>query len=306
MTLWPAKPVEDPVANPAGPEFPVAGSVPERALGLAGLEPGDFVYLAVLLAAGIWIWLRDTAWLAASGETLPILAALPLFIWLGAPWRFREGPCSLPHVPLAVVVVLATVGWALDVTLLLAMAWTFALWIWIKARVAGEVILRRRLAMLPLLAFPWVALDLAPVGWWFRLSAAWVVDHAYGILGFSVVREGTILLISGIPIEVAAPCSGMNSLQAILLGGLVLAWLEFGRSRFFWSLVASLPLLAWVANTARVCSIVAMAVRLGPDAARGSLHQIGGWVVVLLVTGGWLLTARWIAGARPSKPVARL
>ena len=306
MTFWPAKPIKGPDANLSGQGSLVAVTVPERSVGLAGLEPGDFVYLAVLVAAGIWIWVRDTAWLSASEETLPILAALPLFVWLGAPWRFRDGGCSLPHRSLVAVVLLAAIGWALDLTLLLAAAWTFALWIWIKARAAGEIVMRRRLAMLPLLAFPWVALDLAPVGWWFRLSAAWVVDHAYGVLGFSVVREGTILQISGIPIEVAAPCSGMNSLQAILLAGLVLTWLEFGRSYFFWWLVASLPALAWVANTLRVCTIVAMAVGMGPDAARGSLHQIGGWVVVILVFGGWLLAARWIAGVRPSQPAPGL
>ena len=306
MTLLPAEPQQEPGNNSGERTSLVPAAASLRWFDAAGLESGDLLFLAILVVAGMWIWVRDTAWLAATDETLPILAAFPLFVWLGAPWRIRADSISLPTVPAAVAIGLALLGWALDVTLLLATAWTFALWLWIKARVAGEVHLRHRLAMLPLLAFPWVSLDLAPVGWWFRLSAAWVVDHAYGVLGYSVVREGTNLLISGIPIDVAAPCSGMNSLQAILLGGLVLTWLEFGRSRLFWWLVASLPLLAWVANTLRVCTIVALAVGLGPDAARGSLHQIGGWLVVLLVCCGWLFTAKWVAGKRSSAPSAGL
>jgi len=146
------------------------------------------------------------------------------------------------------------------------------------------------------MAFPWVTLDLMPVGWWFRLSASWVADHAYSATGFSVLREGTNLVVSGIPIEVAAPCSGMNSLQAILMGGLVLTWIELDKSRWYWWIVASLPLLAWTANTIRVCSIIAMAVVWGPDAASGSFHQIGGWAVVLAVIGGWSLMARCLTG----------
>jgi len=274
--------------------------VPPGKLGLrnavTGLKRDDFIFLGVLIAGAIWIWVRDLAWLSAVEETLPVLASLPLFIWLGAPWRFKEGTWSLPFRSLVTAAFLVVGGWALDMTLLLAAGWTFALWTWIHQRVSDETPLLRRLAVLPLMAFPWVTLDLMPVGWWFRLSASWVADHAYSATGFSVLREGTNLVVSGIPIEVAAPCSGMNSLQAILMGGLVLTWIELDKSRWYWWIVASLPLLAWTANTIRVCSIIAMAVVWGPDAASGSLHQIGGWAVVLGVVGGWSLMAKRLTG----------
>jgi exosortase/archaeosortase family protein len=234
-------------------------------------------------------------------ETLPILAAVPLFLWLGAPWRLKEAQVPVRPQPLVAVALVAGMGLTFELTLLLAAAWTFALWNWVRDRIAGNPVDLRRLSILPLLAFPWVSLDLNPVGWWFRLSGAWVVDHVYSAIGFTVVREGTSLLVGGIPIEVAAACSGMNSLQGILLAGLVLTWIESGRSRFYWGIVASLPALAWVANTVRVCSVVAMAVGLGPETANGALHQIGGWTVVLVVCWGWSLTARWIAGAFPSR-----
>ncbi len=273
----------------------------EHWVATTGLAAGDLVFLTSLLAAAIWIWIRDLAWLSAYEETVPILAAVPLFVWLGAPWRFRAGPWTLARRPLCVVAVLTGAGVLLDLTILLAAAWTLLLWCWIQKRALGNLRLLNRLAILPALAFPWVSLDLAPVGWWFRLSAAWVADHAYIMSGFSVVREGTNLLVNGIPIEVAAPCSGMNSLQAILMGGLVLTWIEFGKSRSYWWMVASLPVLAWVANTVRVCSIIAMAVGFGPDAARGTWHQIGGWAAVLAVIALWSLTAKSLAGARHSR-----
>jgi exosortase/archaeosortase family protein len=261
-----------------------------------GLERNDLVFLGALLIGALWIWVRDLAWLQAAEETLPVLAALPIFIWLGSPWRFKTHALPLRWQPVALSASLAGVGLVMDLTILLSAAWTVALWTWIGQRVDGDVRLLRRLALLPFLAFPWVALDLAPVGWWFRLSASWMADHAYSAAGFTVLREGTNLIVGGIPIEVAAPCSGMNSLQAILLGGLVLTWIEFGKSRSYWWIVTSLPVLAWVANTCRVFSIIAMAVGLSPDAARGSLHQIGGWIVVLAVIFAWSLVAKSLAG----------
>jgi exosortase/archaeosortase family protein len=296
MTPWTAKPMTMTGENPGRqPSHVPPGKLALRNA-VTGLKRDDFIFLGVLMAGAIWIWVRDLAWLSAVEETLPVLAALPLFIWLSAPWRFKEATWSLPFRSLVTAALLVVAGWALDMTLLLAAGWAFALWTWIHQRVSGEVPLLRRLAVLPLMAFPWVTLDLMPVGWWFRLSASWVADHAYSAAGFSVLREGTNLVVSGIPIEVAAPCSGMNSLQAILMGGLVLTWIEFGKSRWYWWIAASLPLLAWTANTIRVCSIIAMAVGLGPDAARGSLHQIGGWAVVLAVIGGWSLMAKRLTG----------
>lgn len=296
MFSRPTKPLAGCGATPARNQFRVLTDGLQRWIGVKGLNSADFLYLVLLAASGVWIWVRDLAWLSAADETLPILAALPLFVWLGAPWHFRENSGPLPWQPLVMAALLAGVGVVTDLTLILATAWTLCLWTWLKARVDGDLTALRRLAILPLMAFPWVALDLVPVGWGFRLSAAWVADQVYGVAGFSVVREGTILSVNNIPIEVAAPCSGMNSLQAILLGGLVLTWMEFGRNRSYWWLVASLPMMAWVANTMRVCSVIAMAVGLGPDAARGSLHQIGGWAVVLVVCVAWSLMLKWIAG----------
>jgi exosortase len=292
-------------ANPGQHPSRVQFAGLSRWIGAKGLQWGDLSYLGFLAAAAIWIWVRDLAWLSAAGETLPILAVLPIFVWLGSPWRLREDSFSLPLPPLVAASLLTSAGLATDLTLLLAAGWTCALWIWFKERVIGETALKRRLAILPLMAFPWVALDFAQVGWWFRLSGAWVADHLYAAMGFSVVREGTNLLVHGVPFEVAAPCSGMNSLQAILMGGLVLTWIDFSRNRRYWWLVASLPVLAWVANSLRVCAIIAMAVGSGSEVARGPFHQIGGWAVVLAVFFGWSMAAKRVAGARQINGIAK-
>ena len=92
----------------------------------------------------------------------------------------------------------------------------------------------------------------------------------------------------------------MSALQAMLLGGVILAWMELGHTRWYWWSLATLPLLAWTANTLRVCSVVVIALGWGPEAARGWMHQLGGWLVVLPVFFCWWRAARWLGRTRPS------
>jgi exosortase/archaeosortase family protein len=249
----------------------------------------DFLWLGTLLIAAALIWLEDRAWLPEASETLPVLIALPLFVWLGAPWRLRSAPFQLPGRTLAGAGMLLALGCLLNSTFLLAAAWTLALWSWLRTRVISEGAGLGHLVLLPLMAFPWLRLDFAPIGWWFRVSAAWVADHLYGALGFAVMRQGTALLVHGLPVEVAAACSGMNALQTLLIAGLVLAWLELRGSRWFWLALATLPALAWIANVLRICSTVAFALSWGAGSTGGWLHAAGGWMVLMLVFLGWWL-----------------
>ena len=251
------------------------------------MKPRDYLWLGVLLIGAALIWLHDLAWVPVASETLPVLATLPLFVWLGAPWRFRSDQFQLYGKTLAAAGVVLVFGLALDLTCLLAASWTLALWGWLRARVVSESACLRRLMLLPMMAFPWLTLDLAPLGWWFRITAAWAADHLFGALGFVVVRQGINLVVHGLPIEVAPACSGMNSLQSVLIAGFVIAWIELRSSRWFWLGLATLPLLAWTANVARICSVVALALSWGTDFARGWFDEVGGWLVVTVVFACW-------------------
>ncbi len=60
-----------------------------------------------------------------------------------------------------------------DLTLLLAAGWTTLFWAWFRSRLApASRPAARRLLVLPVLAFPWIAYEGQALGWWFRLSAA--------------------------------------------------------------------------------------------------------------------------------------
>jgi exosortase len=249
----------------------------------------DPLWLVALMAAAAWIWLRDRTWLESAGEVLPVLAALPLFVWLGAPWKWKDadpvpGPDRSPRWVLALGVGFALAGVALDVAVLLAAAWTAFLWGWLSTRLEPRCRARaRRLLLLPLLAFPWLALDGAALGWWFRLSGAWTAEQLFGLAGLSVTRAGTHLLVQGLPISVDASCAGLKVLQALLIAGTAVAFLQIGdRPGYWWSLPA-LGALAWLANTLRVLVLSAAALTVSPEFAQGWFHAWGGWFVLMLM-----------------------
>jgi exosortase len=269
---------------------------PSRAKGRRfELSSPDWLWLGALAALAAWIWLRDRAWLSAAEEVLPIVAALPLFAWLGAPWCFRADAFSLHRPTLALAGACLVAGIAGNLTLLLALAWTAALWSWLRQRLAPDQILRaHRLLVLPLMAFPWVTLDGATLSWWFRLSAAWATAGLFHLIGFSVAREGTQLLVQGLPVSVDASCSGLKVLQAMLIAGTIIAFLQLGRTRSYWWSLPCLIGMAWLANTLRVLTLSATALSFGSEFAAGWFHAWGGWfVLVLMFALCWAVFALW-------------
>ncbi|MEI8288826.1 MAG: exosortase/archaeosortase family protein [Verrucomicrobiota bacterium] len=237
----------------------------------------------VFLALAAFIWLRDRTWLSSSDEVLPLLTAPMVFLWLGTPWRgWRKDDTPLNSGRLITATVIFFLGLTLDVTLLLALSWTLAVWAWLGEKIPKQKTdAFQRLLIFLLLAFPWLTLDLPSLGWWFRLSAAWSAEHFFQALGLAVSRDGTQIVVQSFPVEVTAACAGLKVLQAMLVAGGVMAFVQLGRTRWYWPAVAMLPLVAWLANTLRVVILSTVALTFGADAANGWFHEWGGWLVLL-------------------------
>lgn len=248
----------------------------------------DSIWFAALAALAAYVWLRDSSWFGAAEDVLPVLAGLPLFYWLGQPWKLRKenAAFSLPTVYLASAALLLVVGSVFDLCLPAAVAWVLALWAWIVRRCDPEDFGRiRRLLPLALLAFPWVTLDLQPLGWWFRLSSAIAIEHVFSVIGFSVTRQGVELLVQGLPISVDAACSGLKALQSLLISGVVLCFVMMGKRQSYWLNVAALLPLAWIANTCRILVICVAAMTWGSSFAVGVFHAWGGLGVLVMMFG---------------------
>ncbi len=248
------------------------------------MKTADKLWLVTLGVLAVVAWLRNTRWWGEAADVLPILVALPLGAWLGKPWTFTETPFRLHQTTLGIGVLLTVVGGFLSITLLLAAGWTCLLWAWLRERTANSDHWRlRRILVFAFLAFPWVTLDLEPVGWWFRLSGAYVTAGLFKAIGFHVIHNGTELTIQGAPIAVTAACSGLKVLQSMLIAGSFLAHVLLGDTPRYWQNIAALAAIAWAANTARILLISVASLTFGQEFAMGLFHTWGGLSVLVLM-----------------------
>jgi exosortase len=244
----------------------------------------DYLIILCLLAYACFIWLRDTTWMTSSDDTLPILVAIPLFYWMGSPWKFKENRDPITIHQIAICVLLFLLGIVLNITLILTISWTYLLWIWLSSRLPQEKLSSvKKLLVLPMMAFPWVSLDADRIGWWFRLSGAWAAAHFFSLVGAQVTREGTTLVVNQMPISVEVACAGLNTLQSMIIAGSVVAYLTLGNSSRYWWNLPLLVVVSWLANTTRIILISIAALVISPKFALGNFHQFGGWAILVLM-----------------------
>ncbi len=248
------------------------------------MKRSDTAYLIVLAVLALFIWLRDTAWISTADDTLPILIALPIFVWLGWPWKFRPDPQPLSTPLLVLSVILFLSGIALDLCILLTLGWVVLLWTWISSRIVPEKKpYVQKLLILPIMAFPWISLDFTQLGWWFRLTGAYSTAQFFSLFGAEVEQMGTNLKINQLPISVEAACAGLNTLQSMLIAGSIIAFISLGKTSRFWWSIPILFIMAWFANTIRIIVLSIAALAISPEFALGAFHTWGGWFILILM-----------------------
>jgi exosortase len=233
-----------------------------------------------LAVFALFIWLRGTPGLDSAPDTLPLLAAFPLYLWLTMPWKWLpQPPARLPRTVFAGLA-LALAGVIGDSTLLLAAGWIAFLDAFQFAFIEK---LPRRFLVLPFLGFPWLTQSVDSLGWLFRFTGAGAVQFLFTVLGITVHREGTLLLIRNLPLSVEPACAGLNVLQSMLIVGGLLICIRVPAGWRFWLALSTLIPLAWAANTFRIFMLGCAGLMFGSDFARGWFHQWGGWLVLCLM-----------------------
>ena len=110
-------------------------------------------------------------------------------------------------------------------------------------------------------------------------------DLAYGmfsVLGVPVHREGFLLRLPGLTIEVAKECSGINSSVALLITMLLVAVETLQTtSRRVIILLLTIP-LSLVKNAVRIVTLTLLALHVDRSFLTGRLHHQGGFVFFLL------------------------
>jgi len=126
----------------------------------------------------------------------------------------------------------------------------------------------------------------------------------FDLLGFAVIREGSVLKLPNGEVGVEDACSGIRSLMACLFAGSFLGAAFLAPRQFFKKvfLVATAMLFAFLNNILRSLFLTSWAYAYGPEALDehvmvfgmdlGNIHDFTGWVVLVLTVLALLVIVR--------------
>ncbi len=122
-----------------------------------------------------------------------------------------------------------------------------------------------------------------------RLATFWLE-----VVQVPVLRDGNVLVLSNLSLEVAEACSGIRSLMSLIALAVAYGHLAEPRRWVRYALVLLMVPSAIVTNAMRIVGAGVLAHKFGPQAAEGFLHQFSGWMVflgtlVLIFVCHWIL-----------------
>lgn len=131
---------------------------------------------------------------------------------------------------------------------------------------------------LPTLVFSQITLPL-------QFLASNLASSLLAWVGVPVLREGNIIQLPTMSLEVVEACSGIRSLVSLVTLAIIYGYL-LESSAFLRVVlaVAAVP-IAIAANSLRVTGTGLLGLYWGPDKAEGFFHTFSGWIVFMLSLG---------------------
>jgi len=233
-------------------------------------------------------WYRDPDY--SHGFLVPLLSAYLI-------WARRDKLRQVPRRPSlwGMVIVLGALGLlvlgSLGAELFLA---RFSL----LCVICGLIVYFSGGAMLRALAFPMVFLLFAipipgvvyneivfPLQFIASKFATWTLEQ---LNLFPIMREGNVLILPGMSLEVVEACSGIRSLMSLLALAAGFGYVVERSTVVRWILFLAMIPLAIISNGTRVMLTAIMANYMGPQAAEGFMHEFSGWVIFVVATALFL------------------
>ena len=156
---------------------------------------------------------------------------------------------------------------------------------------AGVVVLFAGWNLFRAVLFPWAFLLLMipiptiifnQIAFPLQLLVSKIAAAALPLLGVPVHREGNVLRLAAMDLEVATACSGMRSLMSLLTLAIIYGYLLEKRLWVRWLLaLASVP-IAIAANSARIIGTGLIVQYWDADKAEGPFHSFWGLVVFIV------------------------
>jgi len=234
-------------------------------------------------------------WLAfpdySHGLLIPFFFAYVLwrkrYILMGTPVQPKWA--GLPFVALALLIYVTGVFGA---DLFLSRVSFVLLTIGLLWTLAGRPMLRRWtfLLFVMLLAIPLPAVILNHITFPLQIQASEVASAALPVFGVPVLREGNVINLPAMPLEVAEACSGIRSLMSLFTVAVIYGYLLEPRTSVRVILAAASLPIAVLANAVRIIGTGLCVQYWDPEKALGFFHEFSGWLLfVISLTSLYLL-----------------
>ena len=265
----------------------------------------------IFVAVSLAIWFRPLvssfSLAYRDSEYTHILLIIPVSLTLILlDWKGTEESSKLSLIVgtvLMAAAVTVAVGLRLGVGLLhpdeqLSLNMTALVFWWIGSFVVCFGLPAFQRAVFPLCILFWIVpipqVLLNPVVRLLQAGSAASADLIFTIAGVPVVREGTIITIPGLVVEVARECSSIRSSLMLVVTTMVLAQMLL-RSPWRKALVIAVAIPLSVAkNGLRIFVLGMLATRVDPSYLTGRLHHEGG-IIYFMIALAAIFLCLWIA-----------
>ena len=115
-----------------------------------------------------------------------------------------------------------------------------------------------------------------------QLLASKVASTTLPWMGVPVLREGNVIILPAMALEVAEACSGIRSLMSLMTLAIIYGYLMESRVSLRVLLaLASIP-IAVAANSFRIVGTGLLVQYWDPDKAQGFFHEFSGWLIFVI------------------------
>ena len=157
--------------------------------------------------------------------------------------------------------------------------------------IAGLVVVTFGWNFMRAIFFPWIfllfmipipAIILNQITFPLQLLASKAAALTLPLMGVPVLREGNIIQLPAMALEVAEACSGIRSLMSLATLAIIYGYLLEPRTSIRLILAfASIP-IAVLANSLRIIGTGLLVQYWDPDKAQGFFHEFSGWVIFVV------------------------
>jgi exosortase len=156
---------------------------------------------------------------------------------------------------------------------------------------AGLIILFQGWSLFRAVLFPWAflvlmipipTLLLQKVTFPLQMLASRLASFLLPLVGVPVLREGNVIVLPSMPLEVAEACSGIRSLLSLLTLAIIYGFLMDRRKWVRVVLACSAVPIAVAANSFRIFGTGLLVQYWDPEKAEGFFHLFSGWLIFVV------------------------